>query len=93
MTDTPTSDIAVAIKGLDDELAAQRQRIVPEPYVIGVGAGADPAFAYFPNGAVRRLTGNSELIYLRDERRIRTVTISSTDVERAAKVSKALFDI
>lgn len=63
------------------------------PMYIGTGEGANPGFAYFGNGAVRRLTGNTELILLRDEFQVRTVTLSATDITRAGAISDTLFGI
>lgn len=60
---------------------------------IGVGDGANPGFLFTENGAVRRLTGNAELAYLRDEKGIEVQTIKANDVKRAAAASKALFGI
>jgi hypothetical protein len=62
----------------------------PLPYMLGTGTGG--TFAYFGSGAVRRLH-NAEIIYLRDEQRVRRIELDSGGVNSAAAVSKYLFNV
>jgi hypothetical protein len=60
----------------------------PLPYMLG--KGEDGTFAFFGNGAIRRLS-NAEIVFLRDEMRVRVIDLDKTGSNEAVWVSNVLF--
>ena len=60
----------------------------PLPYMLG--KGEDGTFAYFGSGAIRKLS-NAEIVYLRDEQRVRMIDLDSDGSNQAFWVSNVLF--
>jgi hypothetical protein len=62
----------------------------PMPYVLGTHTSG--TFAYFGNGAIRRLS-NTEIVFLGTESKVRKVSLDAAAASHAAAVSKALFAV
>jgi hypothetical protein len=58
------------------------------PYLLG--KGEDGTFGYFGNGAVRRLS-NPEIVFLRDEMKVRIIDLDKSGSDMALWVSNILF--